>query len=346
MFRADLALVGFGHVGRRFALLLDECRQQLINEHQLECRIVGVTTRRHGSRFDPGGIDAGDLATFDDRILGPHTTAADLITRLGASDANLRVMAETTTLSVRDGQPAIDHVEAALTADCHVITANKGPVAFGYRRLRELAQRRNLSFLFESAVMDGIPIFNLVRETLPAVKVVGFRGIVNTTTQHVMMALESGKPFDQALEEMQAMGIAEADPSLDLEGWDAAAKTAALANVLMDADLTPQAIERDAVGPLTADAVRTAMSEGHRLRIVASAVRRGRGVDAVVRLTALDSHELLATLPSTANALILTTDLLGDVVVCQMAGDVTQTAYGLLSDLITLRRRAARQRQS
>ena len=346
MFRADLALVGFGHVGRRFALLLDECRQQLINEHQLECRIVGVTTRRHGSLFDPGGIDAGDLATFDDRILGPHTTAADLITRLGASDANLRVMAETTTLSVRDGQPAIDHVEAALTADCHVITANKGPVAFGYRRLRELAETAQCVVSVRKRGHGWHTDLQSRSRDTPGRQ----GGRIPRDRQHDdaarMMALESGKPFDQALEEMQAMGIAEADPSLDLDGWDAAAKTAALANVLMDADLTPQAVERDAVGPLTADAVRTAMSEGHRLRIVASAVRRGRDVDAAVRLTALDSHELLATLPSTANALILTTDLLGDVVVCQMAGDVTQTAYGLLSDLITLRRRAARQRQS
>jgi len=347
MFRADLALVGFGHVGRRFALLLDACRHQLSTEHQLDCRIVGIATRRHGSVFDAGGIDTRQLfRSTNDRMLGPDLPATDLIAKLAATGANLRVMAETTTLGIGDGQPAIAHTEAALAAGCHVITANKGPVAFAYRRLRDLAAQRGVSFLFEGAVMDGIPIFNLARETLPGVTVVGFRGIVNTTTQHIMTALESGQPFNEALEHMQQMGIAEADASLDLDGWDAAAKTAALANVLMGANVTPHAVERDAVGPDTADAVRRATARGRRLRIVASAMRNDHGVDAAVRLTELDSSELLATLPGTANAVIFTTDLLGELAVCQMAGNLTQTAYALLSDLITLRRRAARPVQS
>jgi homoserine dehydrogenase len=253
---------------------------------------------------------------------------------------------ETTTLSIRDGQPAVGHVEAALGAGCHVITANKGPVAFAYRRLNQLATAHRVSFLFESAVMDGIPIFNLVRETMPAVTVTGFRGIVNTTTQHILSALESGKPFDAALARMQQDGIAEADPSHDLEGWDAAAKTAALANVLMGAEITPHDVARDAVSAHLGETVQSVAARGHRLRMVASAVRDGNAVTAAVRLTHLDARELLGTLPNTANALILTTDLLGDVAVCQMAGNVTQTAYGLLSDLITLRRHAGRQMTS
>jgi homoserine dehydrogenase len=251
-------------------------------------------------------------------------------------------MAEATTLDIRSGQPAIGHVETALAAGCHVITANKGPVAFAYRRLQEMATRHGVSFLFEGAVMDGIPIFNLVRKTLPAVAITGIRGIVNTTTQHVLTALEEGKSFNEALEDMQRMGIAEADPSLDLDGWDAAAKTAALANVLLGAELTPHDVERDVVTPDTAHAARGALSRGRRLRLVVSATRTGSEIGATVRLTELDQHELLAALPTTANALILTTDLLGDLAICQMAGDVTQTAYGLLTDLIALRRCAAR----
>lgn len=265
---------------------------------------------------------------------------------LAASDAPIRVLVETTTLNIADGQPAIGHVEAALDAGCHVITANKGPVAFEYRRLREFAAARGVSFLFEGAVMDGVPIFNLVRETLPAVTITGFRGIVNTTTQHILMALERGEPFEAALARMQAEGIAEADPSLDVGGWDAAAKAAALANVLMDADLTPHEVDRDTLCSSTADAVRAAMASGKRLRLVASAVRDHRGVRAAVRLTPLEPHDMLATLPGKANALLLTTDLLGELAICQMGGDLTQTAYALLSDLVTVRRRLAPAPQS
>ena len=119
--------------------------------------------------------------------------------------------------------------------------------------------------------MDGIPVFNLVRETLPAVDIVGFRGVVNSTTNHILTALEDGEAFAPALARMQAEGIAEADPSLDVDGWDAAAKTAALANVLMDARMTPHDVDRTGIGEHTGDAARRAMAARRRLRLVASA---------------------------------------------------------------------------
>jgi homoserine dehydrogenase len=177
---------------------------------------------------------------------------------------------------------------------------------------------------------------------MPAVSVIGFRGIVNTTTQHILMALERGDSFNGALARMQAEGIAEADPSLDVDGWDAAAKAAALANVLMDAGLTPHQVDRDALGASTGDQARAAVAAGRRLRLVISGARHaGGGVRTAAKLIEIDEREMLATLPSTANALVLTTDLLGEIAVCQMAGDVTQTAYALLSDLVTIGRRAA-----
>jgi homoserine dehydrogenase len=343
--RADLALVGFGHVGRRFALLLEECRERLRRDHRLDCRIVGIATARHGSIFNADGVNLRDAAARRavGDVLGTAGSPIDLIGRLGASGGDLKVMVETTTLDIRDGQPAIAHVEAALDAGCHAVTANKGPVSFAYRSLTDRAARAGVSFLFEGAVMDGVPIFNLVRETMPAVNITAFRGIVNTTTQHILMAVERGEAFDAALTRMQARGIAEADPSLDLDGWDAAAKAAALANVLMNANLTPHSVERDQLGPATAGAAQAALKAGRRLRLLASGARDADEVRASVRLTEIESSDILATLPNVANALILTTDLLGEVAVCQLGGDITQTAYALLSDLITVRRRASRE---
>jgi homoserine dehydrogenase len=341
--RADLALIGFGHVGRRFLTLLEDRRDHLLREFQLECRIVGIATASHGAVASLEGIDTR-LATarrIAGQQLGSEATSIDVIRCLGRSNAALRVMVEATTLCITDGQPAIAYAEAALDCGCHVISANKGPVSFAYRRLSDLARRSQRSFLFEGAVMDGVPIFNLVREAMPAVTVTGFRGILNTTTQHILSAVEQGESFAEALARMQAEGIAESDPSLDTEGWDAAAKAAALANVLMDADMTPHAVEREAVTPATADAARTALKKGHKLRLVASAEGRDGNVRARVRLTEIAADALLATLPCSANALILSTDLLGEVAICQMGGDLTQTAYALFSDLATIARRRA-----
>jgi homoserine dehydrogenase len=346
--RADILLVGFGNVGRRFAQLLAEREEILRRQHDLETRIVGVATGRHGSTFGAQGLDvAGILRSYSrgrisDDTGEPAPAVTDLIRRLAASDAPLRVMVETTPLAIGDGQPAIAHIEAALDAGCDAVTANKGPLAFAYRRLRDHAVRADRSFLFEGVVMDGVPIFNLVRETMPALALRGFRGVINSTTNHILSALEDGEAFAPALARMQAEGIAEADPSLDIDGWDAAAKTAALANVLMDADLTPRDIDRTGIGPESAALALEARTRGRRLRLVAAASRAADGrVSGTVRPDELPDDDLLARLRGKSNALILQTDLLGDIAIHQLGGDVTMTAYALLSDLVTLGRRVS-----
>src|SRR5204862_8083819 len=263
----------------------------------------------------------------------------DVIRRLAMGDAPIRVLVETTTLDIQAGQPAIDYIRAALQAGCHAVTANKGPAAFAYDELRALAADRDVSFLFEGAVMDGVPVFNLARETLPAVEISGFRGVVNSTTNHILSALEDGEGYDTALQRMQDLGIAEADPSLDIDGWDAAAKTAALANVLMRARMTPQAVDREGIGPATGRLAMAARARGARVRLVASARRTAEGVVTSVRPEELPETDLLAGLRGMANALVLQTDLLGDIAVCQLGGSLTQTAYALVSDLVTIRRR-------
>jgi homoserine dehydrogenase len=342
----DLVMVGYGHVGRRFARLLDERRDRLEREFDLTCRVTGIATRRHGAIYSAEGVDAlaaallveagGSLSDLQPsgktaRVSGSHA----VIAALSRSAAPLRVLVETTTLDIAAAQPALDHVRLALEAGCHVVTANKGPVAFAYQELSAIAARSATSFLFEGAVMDGIPVFNLVRETMPAVRIDGFRGVVNSTTNHILTALEDGDDYAPALAHMQAEGIAEADPSLDVDGWDAAAKAAALANVFLDGRVTPHDIDRTGIGPDTASWARDARSRGCRVRLVASARRGSRPV---VRPVELPQNDLLAGLRGMANALILDTDTLGHVVICQLDGGLAHTAYALLSDLITIRK--------
>ena len=349
--RVDLGLVGFGHVGRRFVRLLDERRDLLERDFDLTCRITGIATRRHGSVYQEAGLDALAAAlvveaggTVSDAGSAHETRVSnsrDVITRLAQSAAPLRVLIETTTLDIAAARPALDHVRLALEAGCHVVTANKGPVAFAYRELSLLAAQRGRQFLFEGAVMDGVPVFNLVRETLPAVRIEGFRGVVNSTTNHILTALEDGHDYATALAEMQAQGIAEADPSLDVDGWDAAAKAAALANVWLDARVTPHDVDRTGLDAGTAAGAREAKARGARLRLVASARRGGRPR---VQLVELPREDLLASLRGMANALVLETDTLGQIAICQHDGGLTQTAYALLSDLLTIRDAARRLR--
>ena len=352
----DLVLVGFGNVARRFVSLLSEQRAALQRDYGVTTRIVGIATRNHGCVFDPDGLSTARVSRL--RSHGSPASEGGLSRRSSHGshareggtlsfirDATRRcavaarqgrlVVIETTTLNIESGRPAIDHVRAALEGGAHVVTANKGPAAFAYDDLAGAAARAGRRLLFEGAVMDGIPIFNLVRETLPAVAVTGFRGVVNSTTNFMLTAMEEGQSFGAALAEMQARGVAEADPSLDVDGWDAAAKTAALANVLLGARITPHDVAREGITAECASRALAARRAGRRLKLVAHA----HGVvTAGVRLEELPADDLLARLDGQQNAIVFTTDLLEEVAVVQLGGGLTQTAYALLSDLITVAR--------
>jgi len=335
----DLILIGFGNVARRFAQLLDERRSRLVADYGVAARIVGIATR-HGRTYSARGLDP---ATFSAKTPRPAEHAATLeflsdILERSADTADERrlIVVETTTLDISAGEPAISHVLTSLAGGAHVVTANKGPAAFAYQTLARAADRANRRFLFEGAVMDGIPVFNLARETLRGVEVLGFRGIVNTTTNYILNAMEQGQPFDEALVEMQAMGVAEADASLDIDGWDAAAKTAALANVLMQTNLTPLRVERCGITPdLMTRAIDTRRA-GRRLKLVARAGYEGARITARVAPEELPADDLLAGIDGQQNALILHTDLLGEIAIVQRGSGLTQTAYALLSDVLTI----------
>lgn len=348
--RIHIALIGFGNVARRFVQLLDESRDAL-RALDIEPVIVGIATRRHGGAFVDAGFDADTLASFVNlaaagNAVGPASgapTASEVIQRLGAMHVDARVMIETTVLNVQSGEPALSHVREAFAVGAHVITANKGPVACAFRTLADEAAARGLSFLHEGAVMDGLPIFNLVRETMPATTVQGFRGVINSTTNHMLCAVERGEDYDAALRRMQAEGIAEADPSLDVDGWDAAAKVAALANVWLDARITPSDVVREGLTPACGERARAARAAGRRLKLVGSAARTSSGsVDARVSLEELDGSDPLAILDDQANALEIDSIPLGRLVITQRDGGLEKTAYALVTDLVALRRRLGR----
>lgn len=340
-----LLLVGFGHVARRFITLLDEMHGTLTSA-DVQPVIAGVVTRRHGQVFDSAGLTAEglrELTLEEERASSsslPFLTTA--LERLRSGSDGTPVLVETTTLDIRSGEPAISHIRAAFAARAHVITANKGPVAFAYRSLAAEARDSGVSFLFEGAVMDGIPIFNLVREAMPGVTVNGFRGVVNSTTNYLLTAMERGEPFDEALQRMQAAGVAEADPSLDVDGWDAAAKTAALANVLLDADVTPLTIPREGVNAECGSRARQALASGQRLKLVASGHGWGSAATGRVQLVELAANDPLAQLDGQANALELDTWPLGRIMITQRDGGLEKTAYALFADLVTIGRRLSR----
>ncbi len=316
-----LAIIGYGNVGRALTRMLRD------KHKEFPFTVTGIHTLRHGTAADPAGLPAKvtEAAEF-----GPR--AASVEDFLDAADAD--AMVELTTLNPSTGEPAIGHIRAALRRRMHVVTANKGPIAHAYAALRDEAARAGVGFRFESSVMDGAPVFNLWRHTMPGVKVLGFTGVLNSTSKVVIETMERGGSFEDGLAEARRMGITEADGAYDVEGWDSAAKTAALANVLMDARTTPQLVSTKGITRLTPERMAQMAREGKTVRLVSRGRRTAGAVSLRVRAEVLDRGDLLASTPGTSNLILFHTDLMGTFGTVSIEPGVEQTAYGVFSDLV------------
>jgi homoserine dehydrogenase len=326
--------VGFGNVARRMAAMLTEERKNFPGLADLDLQAVGIFTRRRGALVEPSGIDlARALKDFQGN---GHFPPASMSVMEALQTLDYDVLVELSTLSiVEKGEPAISHVRAALNRKCHVVTANKGPATFAYRELAGLAQKNGVHFLFESAVMDGAPVFSL-RQVLKGCRVTEISGILNTTTNFVISRLEMGETMDSAIKTAQELGFAEADPALDLEGWDAAAKTAILANVFLDAGITPLQVERRGIGDLTSAAITKAAAVGRRWKLICRAEFENGIVRTKVGLEDIPGDHFFAAVNGKGAALRLETDMMGPLWIIQENPGLNDTAAGVLFDLLTV----------
>jgi homoserine dehydrogenase len=242
------------------------------------------------------------------------------------------VLVEVSTMNPQTGQPALDHVRQALEAGMDVITANKGPIAYGYRELEALAQSRGRQLRFESAVADNLPVFNLMRHSLPTAKVGLARGILNSTTNYLLSQAARGVAWTEALAEAQRLGIAERDPSNDLEGWDAALKATIVANVVMGLDIKVADVVREPVTEHVAVRARDAARRGMRIRPLAAIGPFGTRWAPVE----VGPDDPFYAVDGFSMAIELDTDVAGKLAIALHHPHVEQTAFGLLSDLIDI----------
>lgn len=268
----------------------------------------------------------------------PIEAAPDAAMEEFLNKARPEVVIEITPLEPETGEPAITYIRGCFLRYRHVITANKGPLAHAYADLNMEAKRAGVEFRFESTVMDGSPIFNMTRACLPGVTISGFKGVLNSTTKVVINAMRDGKSMDEGIAEAQRLGIAETDASDDIDGWDSAAKVAALANVILDARTNPNEVDRTGIGHLTTSEMVALKADGKTICVVCRGRRTPDGLKLSVKPEVLPDTDLLATLRGTSNFLLFETDLLGEVGVISIDPGVEQTAYGIFSDLVDIAR--------
>ncbi|HEY0006762.1 MAG TPA: hypothetical protein VGB17_18410 [Pyrinomonadaceae bacterium] len=328
----NLCFLGFGNVGEALAHLLLRKREEMREQYGIEWIVTGIATRRRGWLVDPEGFR---LSAFFGCEAGPEVAPRPGNVRDWLKAARADVLFETTSLNPQTGQPAIDYIRAGLEHGAHVITANKGPIVHGYQELSALARKLGRRFMFESTVADCLPVFSLFREALPLAGLRGFKGIFNSTTGVVIEEMEAGRTFEEGIERAQLLGIAETDPSYDVDGWDATVKVCALANVLMNVPLKTEEVQREGIRDLTPAMLRAAREAGRAFKLVSRATLTDEGrMIATVRPEQVSPPDALANASGTSLLVHFELDVLPGLTLIAHEPDLRSTAYGLLADFI------------
>ncbi len=331
-----LCLMGLGNVGRELIKLIERKRDEVQAQYDLSFKLVGIATGRHGILVDSKGIDH-DVALsgrWGERAW-PSTeeNRIKMIRECGAG-----ALVEMSPINRETGRPALDYLELALNLGMHAITANKGPVVHGYRHLSTLAKRQGKAFLFEATVMDGFPLLNLYRECLPATRVLSFRGVLNSTTNLILTLMEEGKSFEEAVQHTRDIGIAETDPGNDIDGWDSSVKVCVLSNALLGADIHPQDVDRTGIRAITPEMIKAAQLARRKWRLVCTAEWVDDHLAAKVAPEEVPANDPLFRLYGTTSAIQIRTDTLNQLTLLETAPTPTQTAFGVLADLIAAAR--------
>src|SRR5215213_1958408 len=329
MKRYRICFLGFGNVGRALARLFVSKSTELRERYGIEWEITGVATRRMGWRASDGAIDVAKL------LAGNDETQSEGGINEWLARARPDVVFETTSLNPETGQPAIDYLRKSLQHRAHTITANKAPIVYAYDELSALAIAQGKRFLFEATVLDSAPVFSLFRETLPAAKLRAFSGVFNSTTNVILETMEAGRSFDEGVKTAQELGVAETDPSHDVDGWDSIMKVCAISRVILRAPLLPSHVRREGIRGLDPATLQAARAEGRPYKLLSRATVNPDGsVTASVRPEQITASDPLGGVRGTSLGVHFELDTIPGLTIVSHRPNLQSTAYGLLADMI------------
>jgi len=340
MVKPKLVLIGCGVVGQ--GLL------EIILRKKLDILVVAISDFKKGSICCSDGLsltkvldllESGksleDYTCENECCNGKLQKGWDALETIKNCDAD--IMAEMTYTDIKTGQPATKHIEAALTKGMHVTTTNKGPAALQYNRLSKLAADKGVKFLIEGTVMSGTPVFNLARECLAGCEITEVKGILNGTTNYILTKMEQeGWSYEDALKKAQELGYAEADPTADVEGYDALAKVVILSNVLLGGNVTPDDVPCEGISKITLEDIKAAAAEGMRYKLIGSTKRDGDKIIASVKPMKLPLTDPLTGVNGANNALTFDTDLMGKITIQGAGAGKIETGFSIYVDLLNI----------
>jgi homoserine dehydrogenase len=340
-----IGVIGCGTVGTGLLEILDRKREHLREAYGFEPKVVAISDLHKGSILVPDGIDLEIMLSLlsegkrIDQYYGEGKTAELLNPLDMVEQCQADVIAELTYTDIRTGEPATSYIKKALRTGMHVVTSNKGPAALYYHELKRMADQNHLFFRIEATVMSGTPVFSLFESGLAGNEIREVKGILNGTTNFILSKMElDNMDYAEALQLAQKLGYAEADPTADVEGYDAAGKVVILSNVLLGGVLTPADVKRQGISALTREMVLTAKEEGFRYKLIAQAKKAGQKIEAGVSPQKLPLTDPLAGVMGVQNALTFDLDLMGKVTIQGAGAGKIETGYAILADILAIHR--------
>lgn len=339
-----IALLGFGVVGQGLAEILLGKGDDLRRNTGFSANIVAISDLMKGSLYHPDGLDIAEAlkAVRETGSLEQYPDTPGLVRGWDSfttiRESNADTVVEMTYTDVATGQPAIDHCKVAFESGKHVVMSNKGPVALAYRELSALARKYGVRMGFEGSVMSGTPALRMPLVSLAGNDMKEIRGILNGTTNYMLTKMEEGLTYQEALAQAQALGYAEADPTSDVEGYDAQYKITILANVVMDVPVKREDVRCEGISNLTPADIEWAKSEGKRWKLIAKAKKEGERVAVSVGPEAIPVTDPLAGILGATNAVTFDCDLAGPITLIGAGAGRTETGFSILIDLINISR--------
>jgi len=333
-----LMIIGFGNVGQGFIQILRDDAESLAERFGVRFSVVGINDMRLGSLYDPNGLplqgllEAAVTGSLESVPAAEHGWSIETMLAQGKADTLL----EASFTDLQTGEPASTYIRLALAAGINVVTTNKGPIALNFHELQSLAQKHQVHIGFEGTVMSGTPTLALGMNLLAVAGIQKIQGILNGTTNFILTRMGAGGSYAEALAEAQALGYAEADPTGDVEGFDAAGKVVILSNLVMGADIRMADVTRQGITKLTVEDIQTAKEQGKLWKLIGTIERDGDQVQASVQPVALPVEHPLANVGGATNAVTYTTRLLGDVTLIGAGAGRLETGYALLNDLLAI----------
>jgi homoserine dehydrogenase len=339
-----IALLGFGVVGQGLAEILQDKSESLRSGFNFDAKIVAISDVMKGSLYDPKGLDLSLAlqAVKETGKLDSYPETPGLVRGWDSfqtiRESNADTVVEITFTDVKTGQPAIDHCKAAFESKKNVVMSNKGPVSLAYQELAELAKKNDVRWGFEGTVMSGTPALRMPLSSLAGNSIFEIRGILNGTTNYILTKMEEGLSYQDALSEAQTLGYAEADPTSDVEGYDAQYKATILANIVMGIPMKREEVECEGISHLTEEDIEWAKSEGKRWKLIAKCIKDGDKVIAKVGPEAIPLTDPLAGVLGAQNAITYDCDLAGPITLIGAGAGRKETGFSILIDLININR--------